>query len=99
MSLEVYPWSFTLAEIKQIHREAEMAEEQAARRSEFVRLIPFDIGHSAEKMLFIQNAASRAMKGLYLLAGGVAIAFLSVGTLQVRVVGRGEWDGAMLVLF
>ena len=39
-------------------------------------------------MLFLHNAASRAMKGLYLLVGGVAIAFLSVGTLQVRVVGE-----------
>ena len=50
-------------------------------------------------MLFLHNAASRAMKGLYLLVGGVAIAFLSVGTLQVRVVPGRMGDDAMLLLF
>ena len=50
-------------------------------------------------MLFLQNAASRAMKGLYLLVGGVAIAFLSVGTLQVRVVPGRMGDDAKLLLF
>ena len=99
-SLEVYLLSSILAEIKQVHRDAEMAEEQAARRSELVNSKPIFVAQcSAETMLFLHNAASRAMKGLYLLVGGVAIAFLSVGTLQVRVVPGRMGDDAMLLLF
>ena len=42
-SLEVYLLSSILAEIKQVHRDAEMAKEQAARRSELVNSKPFNI--------------------------------------------------------
>ena len=45
-SLEVYFLSSILAEIKQVHRDAEMAEEQAARRSELVHSKPFNIRRS-----------------------------------------------------
>ena len=68
-----------LSDIKQVHREAEAAEEQAARRSECTT----ENINNSPIIDFHLNSASRAMKGLYLLIGGVAIAFLSVGTLQV----------------